>query len=258
MFPGRLGEPSLRDSGRAAGSRDDRPLDLRPCTPNPLFRARSRRQQHLVPLKYSFQAGTLRFATALTARPRPSFASFSKTNLNRRTSLELRMDERPPASRRRRHSALPSVSSIDPSSATSTQSAFQPNDDHPPADIKDGQACARRLPRARNTPQWEGRSYHLLRRTRRLLRSRRAACGARRRPPRSDATACGYRRYRLALGGTRVCVKNTLRSHVDNEDDSPALLPGSPGRAKAASGAVGAARRLRAPPSHGNARVAGR
>ncbi len=247
--------------GRAAGSRDDLPLHLPPMYNQPSF-VRHLDANGISWRWYSFEAGTLRFADGhYKLGHHDSFVFFSKTNLNWRTSLELRIDSKAASFLEdAANGALPSVSWIDPDFSNFNPIRLSAQR-RPPArghQERPG-ACARRLPRARNKPPMgKDAPHHLLRRTRRLLRSRRAACGARRRPRhvrtlrRADTGA-----DRLAVGGARVSVKDALRSHVDQQDDSSALLPRGPQRAKAASRAVCAAQKRRAPPPHGNARVAG-
>jgi hypothetical protein len=247
--------------GRASGSRDDLPLHLPPMYNHPSF-VRHLDANGISWRWYSFEAGTLRFADGhYKLGHHDSFAFFSKTNLNWRTSLEVRVDARAPSFLEdAANGALPSVSWIDPAFSTFNPIGIQPQR-RPPARGHQGRpgACARRLPRARSKPPvGKDAPRHLLRRTPRLLRSRRAACGARRRSPdvrtlrRADTGA-----DRLAVGGARVSVKDALRSHVDLQDDSSALLPRGPRRAKASSRTVCAAQKRRACPPHGNARVAG-
>ena len=247
--------------GRAAGTRDDRPLHLPPMYNQPSF-VRHLDANGISWHWYSFEAGTLRFADGhYKLGHHHNFAFFSKTNLNWRTSLELRMDEKGAQLSRRRRQRCAAVGLMDRPELQQLQPNRLSAQRRPPARGHQGRpgARARRLPRARNKPPMgENAPHHLLRRTRRLLRSRRAACRAGRRPRhvrtlrRADTGA-----DRLAVGGTSVCIQDALRSHVDHEDDSAALLPGSPRRAKAASRAVSAARKRRAPPAHGNTCVAG-
>ena len=143
--------------GRAAGSRDDRPLHLPPMYNQPSF-VRHLDANDISWRWYSFEAGTLRFADGhYKLGHHHSFAFFSKTNLNWRTSLELRMDAKAPSFLEdAANGALPSVSWIDPNFSNFNPIGFQPNDDHPPADIKDGQELVLAVYHALATsPQWE-------------------------------------------------------------------------------------------------------
>ena len=73
--------------------------------------------------------------------------------------------------------ALRQVSWIDPAFTNFNLLGFPVNDDHPPADIKDGQDLVLAIYDAlASSPQWETiAAGHRLRRERRLLRSRPAA-----------------------------------------------------------------------------------
>jgi hypothetical protein len=85
--------------------------------------------------------GTLRFADAHYALGHHDrFAFFSKTNLNWKARLEVRIDTREASFLEdAARGTLPSVSWIDPNFSNFNPIGFQPNDDHAPADIKDGQ-----------------------------------------------------------------------------------------------------------------------
>ena len=107
---------------------------------------------------YSFEAGTLRYADGrYKLGHHDRFRFFSKTNLNWRTRLELRMDAKAASFLEdAANGALPSVSWIDPNFSNFNPIGFQPNDDHPPADIKDGQELVLAVYHALATsPQWE-------------------------------------------------------------------------------------------------------
>ena len=143
--------------GRAAGSRDDRPLHLPPMYNQPSF-VRHLDANDISWHWYSFEAGTLRFADGhYKLGHHHNFAFFSGTNLNWRTSLELRMDATAPSFLEdAANGSLPSVSWIDPNFSNFNPIGFQPNDDHPPADIKDGQELVLAVYHALATsPQWE-------------------------------------------------------------------------------------------------------
>jgi phospholipase C len=142
--------------GRAAGSRDDLPHNLPPLYNQPSF-VRHLDAHGITWRWYSFEAGTLRFADAHYALGHHDrFAFFSKTNLNWKTRVE-RVDA---------HAAsfledaaggtLPSVAWIDPNFSNYNPVGFQPNDDHAPADIKDGQELVLAVYHAlAASPQWE-------------------------------------------------------------------------------------------------------
>ena len=143
--------------GRAAGSRDDRPLHLPPMYNQPSF-VRHLDANDISWHWYSFEAGTLRFADGhYKLGHHHNFAFFSGTNLNWRTSLELRVDAKAPSFLEdAANGSLPSVSWIDPNFSNFNPIGFQPNDDHPPADIKDGQELVLAVYHALATsPQWE-------------------------------------------------------------------------------------------------------
>jgi phospholipase C len=68
------------------------------------------------------------------------FAFFSRENLNWKASLEVRMDTGATSFLEDAAAGtLPSVSWIDPNFSNFNPIGFQPNDDHAPADIRDGQ-----------------------------------------------------------------------------------------------------------------------
>ncbi len=143
--------------GRAARSRDDLPHNLPPMYNQPSF------VRHLDACGvswrwYSFEVGTLRLADAHYALGHhDNFAFFSRANLNWKAELEFRIDTLAPgfledAAR----GTLPSVSWIDPNFSNFNPIGFQPNDDHAPADIKDGQELVLAVYHALATgPQWE-------------------------------------------------------------------------------------------------------
>ena len=183
--------------GRAAGSRDDRPLNFPPLYNQPSF-VRHLDANGISWRWYSFEVGTLRIADGhYKLGHHDRFAFFSKTNLNWRTSLELRMDKKAASFLEdAANGTLPSVSWIDPNFSNFNPIGFQPNDDHPPADIKDGQDLVLAVYHALATsPQWErtllvifydehgGFFDHVAPPRRRTTI-----------PTRSAATACEYRR----------------------------------------------------------------
>jgi phospholipase C len=143
--------------GRAAGSRDDLPLNLPPLYKQPSF-VRHLDARGVSWRWYSFEAGTLRFADArYKLGHHDRFAFFSKSNLNWRTGLEVRIDARADSFLEdAAHGQLPSLAWIDPNFSNFNPIGFQPNDDHAPADIKDGQELVLAVYHALATsPQWE-------------------------------------------------------------------------------------------------------
>jgi phospholipase C len=142
--------------GRAAGSRDDLPHNRPPLYNQPSFVRHL--DAHGVSWRwYSFEVGTLRLADARYALGHHDrFAFFSKTNLNWKTGIE-RIDPRAESFLEdAAQGTLPSVSWIDPNFANFNPIGFQPNDDHAPADIKDGQELVLAVYHALATsPQWE-------------------------------------------------------------------------------------------------------
>ena len=144
-------------SGRAAGSRDDLPHNLPPMYNQPSF-VRHLDAHGVTWRWYSFEVGTLRLADARYALGHhDNFAFFSRENLNWKAALELRVDTfaasfLEDAAR----GTLPSVSWIDPNFSNFNPVGFQPNDDHAPADIKDGQELVLAVYHALAAgPQWE-------------------------------------------------------------------------------------------------------
>ncbi len=142
--------------GRAAGSRDDLPHNSPPLYDQPSF-VRHLDVHGISWRWYSFEAGTLRFADARYALGHHDrFAFFSKTNLNWKTLLE-RVDAHAASFLEdAARGTLPSVAWIDPNFSNFNPVGFQPNDDHAPADIKDGQELVLAVYHALATgPQWE-------------------------------------------------------------------------------------------------------
>jgi phospholipase C len=143
--------------GRAAGSRDDLPPHVPPTYRLPSFVRHL--DAHGVSWRwYSFEAGTLRMADAhYRLRHHHRFAFFSRENLTWKERLELRIDA---GSRSFLEDAaqgsLPALSWIDPNFSNFNPIGFQPNDDHAPADIRDGQEFALAVYHAlASGPQWE-------------------------------------------------------------------------------------------------------
>ena len=143
--------------GRAARSRDDLPHNRPPMYNQPSFVRHL--DAHGVSWRwYSFEVGTLRLADArYKLGHHDRFAFFSRENLNWKAALEIRMDTF--ASSFLEDAArgtLPSVSWIDPNFSNFNPIGFQPNDDHAPADIRDGQELVLAVYHALATsPQWD-------------------------------------------------------------------------------------------------------
>jgi phospholipase C len=107
---------------------------------------------------YSFEVGTLRLADArYKLGHHDRFAFFSRENLNWKAALEIRMDAFASSFLQdAARGALPSVSWIDPNFSNFNPIGFQPNDDHAPADIRDGQELVLAVYHALAAgPQWD-------------------------------------------------------------------------------------------------------
>jgi phospholipase C len=126
--------------GSAAGSRDDLPLNLPPLYHRPSFVRHL--DAHGVSWRwYSFETGTLRLADRhYRLGHHDRFAFFSHTVLSWKTRLERSIDQKTPSFiEDAARGALPSVAWIDPNFSNFDPIGFPPNDDHVPADIRDGQ-----------------------------------------------------------------------------------------------------------------------
>jgi phospholipase C len=144
-------------SGRAAASRDDLPPHVPPLYNQPSF-VRHLDAHDISWRWYSFEVGTLRLADAhYLLGHHERFAFFSRENLNWKAKFELRVDSDAPSFLEdAARGALPSVSWIDPNFSNFNPIGFQPNDDHAPADVKDGQELVLAVYHALATgPQWE-------------------------------------------------------------------------------------------------------
>jgi phospholipase C len=144
-------------SGRAARSRDDLPPHLPPMYNQPSF-ARHLDARGVSWRWYSFEVGTLRLADAHYALGHhDKFAFFSRENLNWKAKLEVRIDAQTESFiEDAARGTLPSVSWIDPNFGNFNPIGFQPNDDHAPADVKDGQELVLAVYHALAAgPQWE-------------------------------------------------------------------------------------------------------
>ncbi len=126
--------------GGAAGSRDDLPLNLPPLYHRPSFVRHL--DAHGVSWRwYSFETGTLRLADRhYRLGHHDQFAFFSHTILSWKTRLERSIDPKTPSFiEDAARGELPSVAWIDPNFSNFNPLGFPPNDDHVPADIRDGQ-----------------------------------------------------------------------------------------------------------------------
>jgi phospholipase C len=179
-------------SGRAARSRDDLPHNVPPMYNQPSF-VRHLDAHDVTWRWYSFEVGTLRIADARYALGHhDSFAFFSKENLDWKGALEIRIDSHAASFLEdAARGTLPSVSWIDPNFSNFNPIGFQPNDDHAPADIKDGQELVLAVYHALAAgPQWDGPSparYQRLSST--TPRSSRRSCCAS--PPTHSASPSG-------------------------------------------------------------------
>jgi phospholipase C len=143
--------------GVAAGSRDDRPEHVPPLYHQPSF------VRHLdaarVPWRwYSFDPGTLRLADAhYLLGHHDRFGYFSKTGLPWRAVFDLTVNQKLSSFLDDAAAGtLPPVSWIDPAFTNFNPLGFPVNDDHPPADIKDGQDLVLAAYDALAAgPQWE-------------------------------------------------------------------------------------------------------
>jgi phospholipase C len=144
-------------SGHAAGSRDDLPLNLPPIYDEPSF-VRHLDAHDISWRWYSFEGGSLRFADAhYLLGHHDRFAYFSKGNLSWKSDFQVTVDtDAPSFLEDAARGALPSVAWIDPNFSNFNPIGFQPNDDHAPADIKDGQELVLAVYHALATsPQWD-------------------------------------------------------------------------------------------------------
>ena len=143
--------------GRAARSRDDLPHNRPPMYNQPSF-VRHLDARGVSWRWYSFEVGTLRLADARYALGHhDNFAFFSTENLNWKAELEVRVDASAASFLQdAARGTLPSVSWIDPNFSNFNPIGFQPNDDHAPADVKDGQELVLAVYHAlAEGPQWD-------------------------------------------------------------------------------------------------------
>ena len=143
--------------GVAAGSRDDRPSYVPPLYHQPSF-VRHLDVHHVSWRWYSFDPGTLRLADVhYRLGHHQRFGYFSKTGLPWQTIFDITVNPKIPSFLEDAASGtLQSVSWIDPAFTNFNPLGFPVNDDHPPADIKDGQDLVLAVYDAlAASPQWE-------------------------------------------------------------------------------------------------------
>jgi phospholipase C len=144
-------------TGAAAGSRDDRPSYIPPLYHQPSF------VRHLDAYDvswrwYSFDPGTLRLADVhYRLGHHDRFGYFSKTGLPWRTIFDITCNPKIPSFLEDAAAGtLRQVSWIDPAFTNFNPLGFPVNDDHPPADVKDGQDLVLAIYDAlAASPQWE-------------------------------------------------------------------------------------------------------
>ena len=143
--------------GVAAGSRDDRPLHVPPLYHQPSF-ARHLDAHRVSWRWYSFDPGTLRLADAhYLLGHHHRFGYFSKTGLPWKAAFDISCNPKIASFLEDAASGtLPSVSWIDPAFTNFNPLGFPVNDDHPMADIKDGQDLVLAVYDAlASSPQWD-------------------------------------------------------------------------------------------------------
>ena len=143
--------------GAAAGNRDDRPSYVPPLYHQPSFVRHL--DAHHVPWRwYSFDPGTLRLADVhYRLGHHQRFGYFSKTGLPWKTLFDITCNPKIPSFLEDAAAGtLRSVSWIDPAFTNFNPLGFPVNDDHPMADIKDGQDLVLAIYDAlAASPQWE-------------------------------------------------------------------------------------------------------
>jgi len=143
--------------GTAAGSRDDRPPHVPPLYHQPSF-IRHLDAHHISWRWYSFDPGTLRLADAhYLLGHHQRFGYFSKAGLPWKAILDITCNPKIPSFLEDAASGtLQSVSWIDPAFTNFNPLGFPVNDDHPMADIKDGQDLVLAVYDAlAASPQWD-------------------------------------------------------------------------------------------------------
>jgi phospholipase C len=143
--------------GVAAGSRDDRPLHVPPLYHQPSF-ARHLDAHRISWRWYSFDPGTLRLADAhYLLGHHQRFGYFSKTGLPWKTVFDITCNPKIASFLEDAAAGtLRQVSWIDPAFTNFNPLGFPVNDDHPMADIKDGQDLVLAAYDAlASSPQWD-------------------------------------------------------------------------------------------------------
>jgi hypothetical protein len=143
--------------GVAAGSRNDRPLHVPPLYHQPSF-VRHLDAHRISWRWYSFDPGTLRLAdTHYLLGHHQRFGYFSKTGLPWKTVFDITCNPKIPSFLEDAAAGtLRSVSWIDPAFTNFNPLGFPVNDDHPMADIKDGQDLVLAVYDAlASSPQWD-------------------------------------------------------------------------------------------------------
>jgi phospholipase C len=143
--------------GVAAGSRDDRPMHVPPLYHQPSF-ARHLDAHRISWRWYSFDPGTLRLADAhYLLGHHQRFGYFSKTGLPWKAVFDISCNPRIASFLEDAAAGtLRSVSWIDPAFTNFNPLGFPVNDDHPTADIKDGQDLVLAVYDAlASSPQWD-------------------------------------------------------------------------------------------------------
>jgi phospholipase C len=143
--------------GRAAGSRDNRPSYLPPLYHQASFVRHL--DAHGVSWRwYTFDPGSLRLADVrYRLGHHDRFGYVSKTGLPWRTVFDLTVNANVPSCLEDiAAGSLPAVSWIDPAFTNFNPLGFPVNDDHPPADIRDGQDLVLAVYDAlASSPHWE-------------------------------------------------------------------------------------------------------
>ena len=143
--------------GAAAGSRDDRPSYIPPLYHQRSF-IRHLDADHVSWRWYSFDPGTLRLADVhYRLGHHQRFGYFSKTGLPWKTVYDITVNPKIPSFLEDAAAGtLQQVSWIDPAFTNFNPLGFPVNDDHPPADIKDGQDLVLAVYDAlAASPQWD-------------------------------------------------------------------------------------------------------
>jgi phospholipase C len=143
--------------GAAAGSRDDRPSYIPPLYHQPSF-VRHLDAHHVSWRWYSFDPGTLRLADVrYRLGHHQRFGYFSKTGLPWKAILDITINPKIPSFLEDAAAGtLQQVSWIDPAFTNFNPLGFPVNDDHPMADVKDGQDLVLAVYDAlAASPQWD-------------------------------------------------------------------------------------------------------